>query len=154
MTTEGEYTYMPSTFEIAGISVIAGGWIDLGTPKLEGHAQLVRKACEVLDRGERIAVHCHAGFGRTGVLIACIMIYREQRDPVETIAAIRARRSKCIQNPRQALFVKNFGKHCVALLGGGNEEHSAQPLRQPNLPGLSVHPVLEGTAQERNVEAS
>ena len=149
MTTEGDYTYMPSTFEIAGITVITGGWIDLGTPKLEAHAQLVRKACEVLDRGQKIAVHCHAGFGRTGVLIACIMVYREKRDPVEVITAIRARRSKCIQNPRQASFVKKFGKHCASLLDGDNGDHSAGPPQLPNSPDQkSVHPVLGGAVKQ------
>lgn len=108
LTAEGAFTYMPSTFEIAGINVVQGGWIDHGTPKCSSLLKLVERACTILDQGGKIAVHCHAGFGRTGVLIACILIYHENRLADDVIRAIRERRSRCIQNVRQARFVRKF----------------------------------------------
>jgi hypothetical protein len=146
LTVEGSYTYLPSTFEIAGITVHEGGWIDLGTPKLDVQAKLVRKACDALERGEKIAVHCHAGFGRTGVLIACILIHRENRQAAEVIAAIRARRRKCIQNPKQASFVRKFASEharLMAVLGDDTGATAATMVAGPKY-STAVHPVVDG----------
>ena len=40
----------------------------------------------------QIAVHCHAGYGRTGIAIASIMIALRGMTGLEAITQIRARR--------------------------------------------------------------
>ena len=85
-----------------------GGWVDLYTPAMKHMRGLVVKASEVLDRGHKIAVHCHAGYGRTGVLIACILVYREVLEAEDAIRIVRKRRLKCIQNRLQSNFVRAF----------------------------------------------
>ena len=40
----------------------------------------------------KVAVHCHAGLGRTGVLIAGYLVYSERLSGEEAIAAVREKR--------------------------------------------------------------
>jgi len=40
----------------------------------------------------QIAVHCHAGYGRTGMAIACILIFKDQVESSQVIRFIRNRR--------------------------------------------------------------
>jgi protein-tyrosine phosphatase len=40
----------------------------------------------------QIAVHCHAGYGRTGMAIACILIFKDQVESAQVITFIRNRR--------------------------------------------------------------
>ena len=109
LVAPGAFTYLPSQFEAAGIRVHVGGWPDLWVPKLAHVNALVAVASGVLSEGGRIAVHCHAGFGRTGVLIACVLLHRHPGlTGDEAIALVRARRRKCIQNKRQVNFVRGF----------------------------------------------
>lgn len=46
----------------------------------------------VLIVAPQIAVHCHAGFGRTGIAIACIMIVKDLLQASNVIPFIRKRR--------------------------------------------------------------
>ncbi|RYH31279.1 hypothetical protein EON65_03015 [archaeon] len=40
----------------------------------------------------QIAVHCHAGFGRTGLAIACILIAKDLLECSQVIQFVRHRR--------------------------------------------------------------
>jgi protein tyrosine phosphatase len=40
----------------------------------------------------QVAVHCHAGFGRTGIVIASIMMAKYRYDAERTISIIRQKR--------------------------------------------------------------
>ena len=40
----------------------------------------------------KVAIHCHAGLGRTGVLIACYLIYSKRLSGDEAITTVRERR--------------------------------------------------------------
>jgi len=114
----GAFTYEPALFHALGMSVHLCGWADLGVPSLLLLRDAVLACCAVLERGERIAVHCHAGFGRTGVLIACVLVYREELAADEAIAVVRSRRHKCIQNSKQQKCVRNFAAQLSSLMEG------------------------------------
>lgn len=45
----------------------------------------------------QIAVHCHAGYGRTGMAIACILIVKDQVESAQVIQFIRNRRCVRVQ---------------------------------------------------------
>ena len=49
------------------------------TPPMALMKDIVRIACTEIRRGGKIAVHCHAGYGRTGVTIAAVLIALEVR---------------------------------------------------------------------------
>ncbi len=47
---------------------------DYTSPSMETLQSLVEEAVLCLNEGERIAVHCHAGVGRTSLAVACIVM--------------------------------------------------------------------------------
>jgi protein-tyrosine phosphatase len=58
-----------------------------------------------LDRRERIAIHCAAGLGRTGLLAARVLVDRGL-GAEEAIARVRRARPGTIETARQAAFVR------------------------------------------------
>jgi len=75
------------------------GWLDYGVPTLESVLDMV-KVVDFALRGGKVAVHCHAGLGRTGVLIACYLVYSERMAGDEAISHVRAKR--CVPVARGA----------------------------------------------------
>lgn len=68
---------------------------------------LVMRIREAMKRGEVIAIHCAAGVGRTGMLLACVAV-AEGLDATSAIAKVRAINSLYIQTPAQENFVSHF----------------------------------------------
>lgn len=68
------------------------GWKDMTTPTLPMMLNIVQVVAFHIQRGERVAVHCHAGLGRTGLVIACSLLYAEMRDPMDAVLTVRVHR--------------------------------------------------------------
>lgn len=71
------------------------------------HAPTVEQAREVvdaiegfLDAGHAVAVHCGAGLGRTGTVLACVLVARGA-SAGEAVARIRALRPGSVETPEQ-----------------------------------------------------
>jgi len=69
-------------------------------------------------RGEGLAavVHCRAGMGRTGTLLACCLV-RGGRSAAEAIAEIRAHRPGSIETAGQEQAVRDYADYCQAQPG-------------------------------------
>ena len=65
----------------------------------------------------RVAVHCHAGLGRTGVLISCHLIYNRQMNADEAIRYIRQKRENSIQTAGQITFIHEFERSLMTFSG-------------------------------------
>jgi hypothetical protein len=67
--------------------------------------------------GRRVAVHCHAGLGRTGLAIACFLLYsRTAASASAAIAAVRSGRPGALQTAAQVLFVSIFEQYLSHLM--------------------------------------
>ncbi|NXY51163.1 PTPC1 protein, partial [Ceuthmochares aereus] len=62
---ESGFTYLPEAFMEAGIYFYNFGWKDYGVASLTTILDMVKVVAFALQEG-RVAVHCHAGLGRTG----------------------------------------------------------------------------------------
>ena len=65
----------------------------------------------------KVGVHCHAGLGRTGQVIACYLIYQFQMSAQSAILYVRLKRPNSIQSRSQILSVFQFDSY---LSGGMN----------------------------------
>jgi len=80
-----------------GINHFNYSWPDMTAPRLSLLKDIIIVACNELDKGNRIAVHCHAGYGRTGIVIACILIVRYSMTSIAAIAHVRDKRKGSVQ---------------------------------------------------------
>ena len=102
------FTYTPEELYAAGMYFYNIGWPDMHVPTINMMANLVQMMSLPIERGEKIAVHCHAGYGRTGVAIACFLLYSTELSAEKAILLVRSKRPKCIQTPKQQKFVHEF----------------------------------------------
>ena len=90
------------------------GWQDFGTPDLECLFDIVKIMSDLIDQGGKVLVHCHAGLGRTGLLIACHLIYTLRYTASEAVTLVRLRRAKAIQTKAQLLVTRDFEQLVLA----------------------------------------
>eukprot|EP00002_Diphylleia_rotans_P014172 TRINITY_DN2756_c0_g1_i6.p1 TRINITY_DN2756_c0_g1~~TRINITY_DN2756_c0_g1_i6.p1 ORF type:complete len:385 (+),score=51.75 TRINITY_DN2756_c0_g1_i6:53-1207(+) len=102
------FSYDPETFMAQGVHFYHMGWPDLGVPTFDKMVDIVQIMSFVLSSRTRIAVHCHAGLGRTGLTIACYLVFEYNIDPIQAILDVRAHRSRAVQNKKQEEFVVQF----------------------------------------------
>ncbi|KAG7385719.1 Protein tyrosine phosphatase domain-containing protein 1 [Phytophthora pseudosyringae] len=85
------------------------GWEDMTTPTLSFMMDIVKVVASVLLTGHhRVAVHCHAGYGRTGITIACALIFLHNIPPELAIRLVRRDRPGSVQTAGQVQFVHDF----------------------------------------------
>ena len=101
-------SYDPEEAMAAGVEYYHFGWEDMTVPSVDSMLDIVRVGNSVIERGGKVAVHCHAGFGRTGIVIACMIISRENVSAQEAITLVRSKRGKCIQTKLQESFVNQY----------------------------------------------
>src|SRR5205823_2071865 len=69
-------------------------------PALEQVAQAVAAIDHFLDNGRAVAVHCGAGLGRTGTILACYLAAQGLSSD-EALATVRAQQPGSVETPEQ-----------------------------------------------------
>lgn len=65
--------------------------------------------------GRKIAVHCHAGLGRTGLSIACFLVFTGSHSAADAIKEVRKYRRGSVQTSTQVQFVTIFEQYVQHL---------------------------------------
>uniref|UniRef100_A0A9J8D527 Protein tyrosine phosphatase domain-containing protein 1 n=3 Tax=Cyprinus carpio TaxID=7962 RepID=A0A9J8D527_CYPCA len=103
------FTYSPQIFMDSQIYFYNFGMSDFGVSSLEGMLDAVKVLAFAVQEG-KVAVHCHAGLGRTGVLIACYLVYTCRISASEAVHYVRIRRPCSIQTRSQISLVFDFAR--------------------------------------------
>lgn len=98
------------------------------------------RICQLVDHwlseGQTIAVHCRAGHGRTGTVLAAYRIWQGQT-AIDAIDGVRQLEPKWIQSPAQVRFLNDFAQWIEQLSETAKADHrafQAQPA------GMGTHP--------------
>eukprot|EP01105_Mastigella_eilhardi_P013408 TRINITY_DN3056_c0_g1_i5.p1 TRINITY_DN3056_c0_g1~~TRINITY_DN3056_c0_g1_i5.p1 ORF type:complete len:391 (-),score=76.81 TRINITY_DN3056_c0_g1_i5:32-1204(-) len=87
----------------------------MSVPTLDHALNIVQVMCHELSRGHKIAIHCHAGLGRTGLVISCYLVYGVCMTADQAIEQVRLHRPRSIQTKKQVSFVQLFERYVVKL---------------------------------------
>ncbi|KAJ4937919.1 hypothetical protein JOQ06_002548 [Pogonophryne albipinna] len=128
------FTYSPQTFMDNDIYFYNFGMQDFNASSLVGLIDGVKVLAFALREG-RVAVHCHAGLGRSGVLIACYLIYTLRISPSEAVHYVRIKRPHSIQTRAQLNQVFDFAR----LLGSQLVQYPDPRLRHGDPFSLQLH---------------
>ncbi|XP_058265451.1 protein tyrosine phosphatase domain-containing protein 1 [Hemibagrus wyckioides] len=140
---ESGFTYLPETFMEAGIYFYNFVWNDYGVASLTAILDMVKVMSFAMHEG-KVAVHCHAGLGRTGVLLACFLLFTSRMTANQAILTVRSKRPNSIQTRGQLACVRNFAKFLAPLRNVfAHAEPRANPVTLPQFLIRQKH-ILHG----------
>ena len=100
---------------------------DMTAPTVTQAITLCRQIWRWLRQGEVVAVHCHAGHGRTGTALAAYRIW-QGLSAVEAIDSLRAIERRWIQSREQVEFLERFEQF---MQTSGHRSTDGPELRDP-----------------------
>ncbi|XP_052781472.1 protein tyrosine phosphatase domain-containing protein 1-like isoform X2 [Mya arenaria] len=104
------FLYNPQAFMEKGVFFYNFGWPDYGVASLSTILDMVKVMQFAVSQG-KVAVHCHAGRGRTGVIIACYLVFTNRITGREAIHYIREKRPQSIQTRQQMQVIQEFEQY-------------------------------------------
>jgi atypical dual specificity phosphatase len=111
-----------AVYESAGFAFLCLPIPDGGAPTMEQAVEFVRFVNRQRAEGRPVAVHCEAGVGRTGTMLAVYLI-SQGSDAATAIRTVRMVQPRAIETMRQVQFLSAF------------ESFTRQSNQQPERPG-------------------
>jgi protein-tyrosine phosphatase len=81
---------------------------DFSIPEEEPFRKTLSEVLAQAQQGKTIAIHCHAGLGRTGILAACLAKVVFDLDGREAFSWVRRAVPDAVENERQLQFIIDF----------------------------------------------
>jgi atypical dual specificity phosphatase len=100
----------PAVLAALGLNEVHLPTPDFTAPSIEALRVGVAAIEDAMRAGQRVAVHCGGGRGRTGVLLACLLVSRGS-SPEDAIREVRERRAGAIETRAQERAVHDFANH-------------------------------------------
>ena len=97
--------------EAAGIEYYHFPIVDMKTPSLPDAALWCQRIAGWLEEGRTTVLHCKAGLGRTGTILACVLVWLGD-NPVQAVHRVRSTNQLYIQSEEQLQFLNDFGHFC------------------------------------------
>jgi len=90
-----------------GIANVFSPIPDMGAPGVDQAEALCREIAARIERSEIVAVHCHAGLGRTGTVLAAFLIW-EGQSALDALESVRRVEPRWVQSEEQVAFLDAF----------------------------------------------
>ena len=90
-------------------------WSDMEVPDFRTIFNIVQMIYFTVKKKAKVLVHCHAGMGRTGLVIGCYLIYGENYSSQKAIELVKIKRREAFNTAAQVSFIKQF-QQCVEEL--------------------------------------
>ncbi|VDI12359.1 protein tyrosine phosphatase domain-containing protein 1 [Mytilus galloprovincialis] len=125
------FTYDPQMFMENGIYFYNFGWDDYGVASLSTILDMVKVIQFAVSDG-KVAIHCHAGLGRTGVIIASYLVFTNRIPADDAIQFVRSKRHGAIQTRGQMEVIREFEQYLkpfriiFSIAGTDSREFSLQ----------------------------
>jgi protein-tyrosine phosphatase len=91
-----------------GMSVIHAPIKDFSVPQPQDLQTPIQKTLDAAREGKTIAIHCHAGWGRTGIFAACLAKVVLDMTAEDAVQWLRNFIPRAVENQEQYQFVRDF----------------------------------------------
>ena len=76
-------------------------------PSMQNTLELLQEMEAQINAGRRLAVHCRAGLGRTGTILAAYLVFTGMK-PIEALRKVRCADPRMVQSEEQEQFIEEF----------------------------------------------
>lgn len=92
-----------------GLRVIWCPIDDMHAPSHQAAQRVCAELIQLMRDGAVVAFHCRAGLGRTGTMLAALLIHEQGLDGAQALEAVRSINPRWVQSEIQVRFLNSFG---------------------------------------------